>query len=168
MRVADSGRPARDNDVAEQGQGRPESNRIAVQAADDGLVAVEQPKDDRASGLALSGEAPCPRSHAFQVAAGTESAARPGQHDGADIGIVLQLGEDAHDLGPQRARERIQCVRPVQRDKADGAVAFGEDDGLGHGVPPDGFSPTGLGPPARPAKPYAGEPPPVPFFAASR
>ena len=51
----------------------------------------------------------------------------PVTHDGADAGIVVEFGCGRGDLVHHLGVERVQCLRPVQRDRADAVVARDED-----------------------------------------
>ena len=66
-----------------------------------------------------------------QVLADTEAATRTGDNDRADFGVARLLERGAERL-VHRPVERVEDVRPVERDREDGAVAAGLD--LGHGA----------------------------------
>ena len=57
-----------------------------------------------------------------QVLAGAEATPGTGDHDGANGGISGLL-ERRPQRGVQRPVERVEDVRPVERDREDGAVA---------------------------------------------
>ena len=58
------------------------------------------------------------------LALGREGAALASEHDGADLLVILQFGEDADDFGAERPGECVQRIGPVQRDEGNGAVAL--------------------------------------------
>ena len=137
MRVGKLGVLRGEQHVAHQGELEAASDREAVDRADDrpGIGLQRGGHVDR-FGILIGAEGKAGLARFFQVDARREGTAGASEHDGADARIVLQFGEHADDLGAQGPVQRIQCVRPVQRDEGNGAVALDEDDLFGHG----GFS----------------------------
>jgi hypothetical protein len=57
-------------------------------------------------------------------ARGEGSFALAGQHDGADGRICVAFIEPAHELSQQGRGQRVESLRPVQREDGDVAVAL--------------------------------------------
>ena len=65
--------------------------------------------------------------------AGGEGLLRSGQHDCANRGVGLETFERRVEVLDQGRRQRVQGLRPVEPDEADGAMCFDKDVGVGHG-----------------------------------
>ena len=70
--------------------------------------------------------------HLLDVGAGGEGLLRAGQHDAADGAVGLPAVERLVQLGDQRGIERVQRLRPVERDEADPAARLDDDVLVGH------------------------------------
>ena len=130
VRIADLGILLRDDDVAQQGQRRAEPGGVAVEPADERLVEIELAEHDLlrlASGLLEQGRVVDCRLHPIDIAAGTERAAAAGEHHDIRLRIVPDFDEDAGELGVERGIDRIERVRPVEREHEDAPAAFDGD-----------------------------------------
>ncbi len=58
----------------------------------------------------------------LDVAAGAEPAALPGEHDHLRVAAVRQLGQEVAQVGVDVEGERVQLVRPGERDRRDPVV----------------------------------------------
>ena len=58
-----------------------------------------------------------------EVAAGAERLALAGDDDGADLGAVVDVGEDRRQLGVHRRVGRVELARVRQRDQHHAVVA---------------------------------------------
>ena len=125
-------RVRRDPEVARAGEREARARRCAVDGGDDGLLERADEADvrvvrllerlvDRAGDLA----------ELLQVLAGAEPLAGARDDDAADRG-VLRLVERLPQGGVEVAVERVVDLRPVERDREDGAVRLGEHL-VGHG-----------------------------------
>jgi hypothetical protein len=81
--------------------------------------------------------------HALDVAAGAKRAARAGQHDGADGFVRRETGQRLQQRIHHRRRQRIEPVRPVERQQRD-AVRHGFDQLLFHRRTPYAGEASGL------------------------
>jgi len=71
--------------------------------------------------------------HRRDVGAGGEGFLASGQNDRSDAGIGVERGERPAELGHELRTERIQLLRPVQRDDADPAPLLDGDKLMAHG-----------------------------------
>src|SRR5437773_2109228 len=76
-----------------------------------------------------------PLGHGLHVAAGAETAARPGEHHDADGRILRESGQRLEQRVQHRARHGVQPIGPVQREHRN-SVLDGFQHVLGHGDPP--------------------------------
>src|SRR5207237_235654 len=77
------------------------------------------------------------------VAARTEGAvAGAGQHDDADVAVVLGVAHRLQHLFDRLGAKRVQHLRPVDRDRRDAVALVVEDVVIGHGAALPGSMPT--------------------------
>src|SRR5262249_13080993 len=116
-------RARRQHDVAGQRDVGPRARGNAVDGADDRLRQAAQAPDQRI----VPGFERVPRGRAAapavppqgQVLAGARAAARAGQEHGADLGIALGVLERRLQLAVEIRRERIELLRPIERQRRD-------------------------------------------------
>ena len=65
--------------------------------------------------------------HLLDVGAGGKRLLAAGHDDAADLVVGLEVVDRGGDLAEHAERQRIQHLRPVQRDDADRALAVDED-----------------------------------------
>jgi len=70
--------------------------------------------------------------HRRDVGAGGEGFLASGQNDRSDAGIGVERGERPAELGHELRTERVQLLRPVQRDDADPAPLLDADKLMAH------------------------------------
>ena len=116
---------------------------MAVEPADERLVEIELAEHDLlrlASGLLEQGRVVDRRLHPIDIAAGTERAAAAGEHHDIRLRIVPDFDEDAGELGVERGIDRIERVRPVEREHEDAPAALDGNGPIGliagHGALP--------------------------------
>src|SRR5437879_6106791 len=67
---------------------------------------------------------------AREVRAGAKRTSGSGEHDGADGVARAQLLHPAVELGPEGGVQRVELLRPVERDHGDASLDLDQDRGL--------------------------------------
>jgi hypothetical protein len=137
--LAEDGLLGGNRQVADRRQHIAAADRIALHLGDDRLPAVadravqflDRQADQTAAAIALVFlRAAGPRRI---VAAGAEGAvAGAGQHDDADIGVIIGVAHRLEHLLDRLGAERIQHFRPVDRDRRNPVALVIEDVLIGH------------------------------------
>ena len=130
-----------DPQVAGQRQRQARPGRNAVYRADRDLRHLRQDAGDLGVAAehrgALGQRDLAATGHGLHVAAGTEAAARAGQDHGADAAVLRDAGQAVAQMRRHFGDGGVQPLRPVQRQRHDGAVAAFQD-GIGHAGNPRG------------------------------
>ena len=122
----EEGRVGGEADVARAGEREPRAGADAVDCGDDGLLERADREDVDVVGRAQHRRDVTCLAERPEVLAGREAAAGSGDHDRAHGGIARLL-ERCAQLLVHGARERVELVRPVQRDRLHAAVATNLD-----------------------------------------
>ena len=126
----EDGRVRGDADVARARERHPRAGGGAVDGRDDRLLERADREDVRVIARAQAVADVARRlAELGQVLPDAEAAARAGDDDGAHVRAAGLLERRAERLVHRRV-ERVEDVRPIERDREDGAVAAGLD--LGH------------------------------------
>ncbi len=72
--------------------------------------------------------------HLLDVGAGGENLFPPGEHDRANLVVLIQRFHRRRHVSDQPEAEGIELLRPVQSDNRDGAFFFEQDEFVIHDV----------------------------------
>ena len=119
---------AGESKVHRQRHGDAHADRGAIDRSDHGLGAFKDPQRHHSTAVARNtrfcldiaatvGE--CLASGTRQICASAEGAARSGDDHGPHVIVGVHLVECIDDLVHHRSRERIELLRPVERDRRD-------------------------------------------------
>src|SRR5262245_1420712 len=123
-----------DDDVARERDLAPAAERVAGDRRDHRLAHLLHALPVAGDVVGLVHVHVRPARHRPDVRARGKGLLAAGQNDRADAIVRVELEERVAELVHERVVQRVQLLRPVQRDQSDPAARLGEDVLVGHGA----------------------------------
>ena len=134
LRLAELGAVGGDDHVAHHGDLAAAAQGVAGDRGDRRLAGLGQALPALGDEVALVDVHVGLVLHLLDVGAGGEGLLGAGHDDGADLIVGLQVVEGRGQLVDQGGAERVQRLRPVERDQADRIAFLDQDVLVGHAV----------------------------------